>query len=1197
MAETLDKPVLAVPGGGEIRDKLAELIRRDLVGPGEPAEEFVIDHRRKQISLRDRYPVGCLSPSGVLVNPAEQESLAEEGDAGSDDEAGGEAAPATPSFYPSSMGLSFAVGPEETALLVEAEWGRYVRENASTPLDDGSEPSVWRREQRGGVRSVPLVDGEIEPFPVDREQPEIVVRGRIRRYDEQWVVSLFLVNTIDPDGKMRNSTWIFQCGLRVRGIVAGSTPFRPRKLPLPDEQIAEEASRELRTLAMRYRHSPAFAVGHGVGVLITTLDDDPTRAVEIRTDPMPWYEMPATDATRLTDDERLAGVELEMAALAEAEPARLRGMLEPIVIAYQAWLDQQAKQVTVDPTLDRFRVDAELALEECRVAAGRIREGIEVLLNPADPEPLAAFRFANRAMRLQRLHTVAAAARRADPKLTLDAAVAAAEAAERPAWRLFQLAFLLMGLPALADPTHPNRRPTSGLVDLLWFPTGGGKTEAYLGLAAFTMAIRRRKPAFGGLNAEDGVAVLMRYTLRLLTVQQFQRAAALICACETLRREEPQRWGETPFRLGLWVGGSVTPNRTDGADESVKRARGQVKGRPFSGGGQGSPHQLTTCPWCGTGLTEQHNIEVDQVRLRTTIFCTETSGRCPFTLRRSPGEGLPVLVVDEEIYRLLPAFVIATVDKFAQLPWRGSVQALFGKVTGWCSRHGYRTPETIGCDAQRHEAKGRQPAAQTEPVGALRPPDLIVQDELHLISGPLGSLVGLYETVVDELATWRPDIPGAAPVRPMVIASTATVRGAAAQVRGVFTRQLAIFPPPAIDSRNSFFARTRPVSELPGRRYVGVCAHGRKFKALLIRLYVAGMAGAQLLHERYGGTAGTDAYMTLVGYFGSLRELGGMRRVVDDDVATRLADAAELGLARRRKPDVAELTSRLHSSEIPEILRRLEVPVPAQRSGKGLDVHPVDVLMATNMISVGVDISRLGLMVVAGQPKSAAEYIQATSRVGRASPGLVLTAFNWARPRDLSHYESFEHFHSSAYRHVEALSVTPFADRALDRGLTAVLASLIRQHDATWNANRDAQQVDRHATEVAELVDTVVTRAATVTGDRSAADLVRARLDRTLDRWADRAAEKYQYLGYRAGRDGKTVGLLTEPDTGPWTEWTCPTSLRNVEPGIRLLISNGHDPLGNERDNPYQPPVAGTPDDAGTARFEPDDEADEETEP
>ncbi|MDX5457482.1 DISARM system helicase DrmA [Micromonospora tulbaghiae] len=1187
-----DSPVLGVPSGAKIRDELAELVRRDLVGPTDLAEEITGPPGGRQVALREKYPVGCLAPAGLLTNPAALDGLAEEGEASGDDDRGVEAVPAVPSFYPSSMGLSFAVSTRHIELLVEAKWGRYLRDHASTPLDDGSQPMVWRRQQRGGRERVTLVEGEIKPFPIDAEQPEVMVRGRVRRHDGQWIVSLFLVNTTDPTGKMMNATWIFQAELEVRGVEKGSTPFCPRELPLPDEHVADPTVRELRTLAMRYRHAPAFAVGHGVGVLVETLPDAPNRALSIRTEAMPWYEMPATDATRPSDEELLAGVELDMATLAEADRESLRHALEPIVVAYQKWILDRSEEVASDPSLDRFRVDAELALDECRRAADRIREGIQVLLDPEDPEPLAAFRFANRAMRLQRLHTMAAAARRADPNLSLEDAVAAAEAEQRPEWRLFQLAFLLMGLPALADPTHPNRRAESGLADLLWFPTGGGKTEAYLGLAAFAMGIRRRKQSFGGFYAEDGVAVLMRYTLRLLTVQQFQRAAALICACESLRREDPAQWGDTTFRLGLWVGGSVTPNRTEDAETAVKEARGQLKGRP--GGGKGSPHQLTNCPWCGTMLMPDQNVEVDTVRGRTVVFCGDRTGRCPFTLRRSPGEGLPVLVVDEEIYRLLPAFVIATVDKFAQLPWRGSVQALFGKVTGWCSRHGYRTPETPGCDSLEHRPSGRHPAARVEPVGALRPPDLIVQDELHLISGPLGSLVGLYETVVDELATWCPDLPEAAPVRPMVIASTATVRGAEAQVNGVFTRKLAIFPPPGTDSRNSFFARTRPTDELPGRRYVGVCAHGRKFKSLLIRLYVAGMAAAQLLHERYGGQAATDAYMTMVGYFGSLRELGGMRRVVDDDVATRLYDGRQLGLARREKPDVAELTSRLHSSEIPEILRRLEVPVPIARDPKGTDVYPVDVLLATNMISVGVDISRLGLMVVAGQPKSAAEYIQATSRVGRAAPGLVFTAFNWARPRDLSHYETFEHFHGSAYRHVEALSVTPFADRALDRGLTAVLASLVRQHDATWNANRDAERVDRHAPEVSELVAAVVDRAAVVTGDPSVAKLVRARLDRSLDRWAERAATMYQQLGYRGVADGRTVGLLTEPDTGQWTEWTCPTSLRNVEPGIRLLIREGSEPLGKERENPYRRPTDQAPTLLDTASFEPDDESNEE---
>ena len=1171
-----EERVLQAPGGQEIRDELARLVRLDLVGPagGEHEEVGGGPAGQRQVALRDRYPVGCLAPNGVVVNTAELDALAEEGDLAGDDDGAGERAPATPTFFPSSMGLSFAVSGHHERLRVDAHWGHYVRAESSTPRDDGSRPTVWRREPRGGTVPLPLVAGDFGPLPADPQQPEVVLRGRVRRRDGQWVVSVFLVNTTGQHQQPANATWVFQCMLAVRGAEEGSAPFCPRELPLPPAETANPATQELRTLAMRYRHCPAFAAGHGVGVMVRTLPDDPTRAVEIRTDPMPWHELPAVDATRPADTDRLAGAVLDMKVLAEAAPEDLRRMLAPIVTAYQAWIDERAKEVTVDPSLDRFAVEAQLALDECRSAAERVRAGIQVLVD--DREALAAFRFANRAMWLQRVHTVAAASRRADPDRPLGDAVAAADQPEHRSWRLFQLAFVLMGLPALAEPTHPHRRPATGLVDLLWFPTGGGKTEAYLGLAAFAMAIRRRRPSYGGLRAADGVAVLMRYTLRLLTVQQFQRAATLICACETLRRADEQTWGATPFRLGLWVGAGVTPNRTDASDEWVRRTRGHVKGRPT--GAAGSPYQLTSCPWCGVALPAERSVDADLVSLRTTVGCADTTGECPFTLRDSAGEGLPVLVVDEEIYRWLPAFLIATVDKFAQLPWRGPVQALFGKVVGYCDRHGYRTPETIGCDAASHAAKGRHPAARTRPAGPLRPPDLIVQDELHLIAGPLGSLVGLYETAVDTLATWRPDVPGAQPVRPMVVASSATVRGAGAQVRSLFTRQLSIFPPPGIDARDSFFARTRPVGERPGRCYVGVCAHGRKFKSLLIRLYVASMAAAQLLHERYGPDSGTDAYMTLVGYFGSLRELGGMRRVVDDDVATRLYDAVQLGFARREKPSVAELTSRLHSSDIPDVLRRLEVPVPARRSRGDAGPPPVDVLLATNMISVGVDVSRLGLMVVAGQPKSAAEYIQATSRVGRVAPGLVFTAFNWARPRDLSHYETFEHFHSSVYRHVEALSVTPFADRALDRGLTAVIASLVRHHDRRWNANRAAQHVDRHSAEVAALVDAVVSRAATVTGETVTADRVRARLDRTLDRWSERAAEKYQYLGYTAAPDGKTVGLLAEPDTGPWTEWTCPTSLRNVEPAVRLLVRSAADPLGNEREHPYQPPLREDPD-------------------
>jgi len=535
----------------------------------------------------------------------------------------------------------------------------------------------------------------------------------------------------------------------------------------------------------------------------------------------------------------------------------------------------------------------------------------------------------------------------------------------------------------------------------------------------------------------------MRYTLRLLTLQQFQRAAALLCACEVIRRADVPKWGDEPFRIGLWVGQRSTPNYTDEAEEIIKQLR--QGGRPSA---RGTVAQLTNCPWCGQPIRDGADILVETVaagRGRTFQFCSDPLGNCPFSRRQAPDEGLPIVVVDEEIYRRLPSLLIATVDKFAQMPWKGETQMLFGRVTGYCPRHGYRSPDLE--DKDSHPKRLGLPACRTQSLAPLRPPDLIIQDELHLISGPLGTLVGLYETVVDRLGQWTLN---GATVRPKVIASTATIRRSASQVNSLYLRQVAVFPPAGLDVEDNFFARRRSSGEQsPGRRYIGICAPGTRLRAVLIRVYVAYMSAAQTLYVKYGAAA--DPWMTLVGYFNALRELGGMRRVVDDSVSSRLRKMDERGLAPRRIEQwtVEELTSRKGATDIPRILDRLEAgfdpAAQAQRKASGQKPDfakaPYDVVLATNMISVGVDVGRLGLMVVASQPKATAGYIQATSRVGRSFPGLVVTVYNWARPRDLSHYERFEHYHATFYQQVEALSVTPFSPRALDRGLTALLVA------------------------------------------------------------------------------------------------------------------------------------------------------------
>jgi hypothetical protein len=554
------------------------------------------------------------------------------------------------------------------------------------------------------------------------------------------------------------------------------------------------------------------------------------------------------------------------------------------------------------------------------------------------------------------------------------------------------------------------------LADLLFFPTGGGKTEAYLGLSAYTMALRRLQGTIAGRVGDEGVAVLMRYTLRLLTIQQFQRATALICACESIRRKALEhgdaRWGKTPFRIGLWVGRRTTPNRTDDAVEAIKQARGNQ----FVGGGIGTPYQLTACPWCGSAIEAGKHLDAQPYPHgagRTLTYCGDKFGQCLFSKRQAANEGLPVVVVDEEIYRRLPTLLIATVDKFAQMPWKGEVQMLFGQVNGICDRHGFKSPEIE--DSTFHaKSKFGLPSAKLQEHPALRPPDLIIQDELHLISGPLGTLVGLYETAIDKLCTWEVN---GKPVRPKLIASTATIKNADVQVRSLFLRTVNIFPPPGLDVRDNFFSVQRePTEQEFGRRYLGICAPGRRLKAALIRVYVAYLCSAQSLYEKYGKRV--DPWMTLVGYFNSMRELGGMRRLVDDDVFSRCRKQDRRGLAKRffNGDYLAELTSRMRSEDIPQILDRLEAGFDPELEGKrkeafktkdykNIPKKPLDVLLATNMISVGVDVKRLGLMVVAGQPKATAEYIQATSRVGRTFPGLVCTVFNWARPRDLSHYE------------------------------------------------------------------------------------------------------------------------------------------------------------------------------------------------
>ena len=1167
---------LTPPSAFTVRRELEEKIYQDLLGPANgEREEF------DEGSVSDRYLVGQLAPQKRRGGVQAVELIEEDLDSFTkeEEESGFEVSvPTNKSLFPSSVGFTCSIDGEATAIKICARFGKYTRDKSEKFLTPKGNPkTVWQREQiEKTFERIKLTENAETPFVVySGDLGEVLLRLRVRRYkaDGDWYVSAFMVNAQEePQQGNRDLSWVFQPEISIES--AGGKPdiFRKKMRLHHYEEVDSKRLAEMREMEMLYRKQTEFAAGHGISVHAETSPNDPCRAVKLKTCVIPKYEVKKVTPPTIEEVPLLKNLVLDMKELAATATGDFAGKLAPLADAYEDWIENKQVPRLTDAAeeLGGFQKQAKSNLDKCRATLKRIREGLEVI--QTNEQAAEAFRFMNRAMWQQRIHSILAESwRRGDEDITLDQIDAEPR---NHSWFPFQLAFILLNLPSLTDLQHADRSTDSKAeADLLWFPTGGGKTEAYLGLTAFTLGMRRLQGIVEGYDGGAGVAVLMRYTLRLLTLQQFQRAATLICACEEIRRADSAKWGKYPFRLGLWVGSKTTPNKTEHSAESIRQAHGDYN--PGSAA-VGSPHQLTNCPWCGAEINKSRNIKVDTGGLRRTfIYCGDALGDCLFTEKNSPNEGIPALLVDEEIYRLLPALLISTVDKFADMPWRGEVQMLFGKVNKFCERHGFRSPEID--DADSHQRMGNLPPAKSYEQMPLRPPDLIIQDELHLISGPLGTMVGLYETAIDQLCTWQ--YKGKL-VRPKVIASTATIKQASDQIHKLFSRRANIFPPNGLDVNNNFFAVQREPSEkYPGRIYLGICAPGRRLKASLIRVYVALLAGAQHLFEKYGEHA--DPYMTLVGYFSSLRELGGMRRIAYDDISAILQRTARRGLANRFINNIEELTSRKSATDIPDILDRLEfqfLPLPPdekiqkeENQKKKRRRAPIDMMLATNMLSVGVDVKRLGAMVVAGQPKATAEYIQATSRVGRSHPGVVLTVYNWSRPRDLSHYEQFEHYHATFYQHVESLSLTPFSAGAMERGLSALLVALIRLNSFDLNKNLQAGDLTREHPLVKQAVETIINRAAVI-GDTNIAANVEKELDARLDFWLEKINDLSggARLGYQRKKDELTVGLLRETGAGRWERFTCLRSLRNVEPQVNLIMPE-YGFIADDQSKSFQP--------------------------
>lgn len=912
------------------------------------------------------------------------------------------------SLKPAAMAISFKIRLQEGGTLkVRARGASY--QNYAVTLPGNKKGGEWWLRQpfriEGMVSASTLKldkhrlqvvqmtaareDGTAEPA-IHRILPQIQVYSRDVPHENDpdlRLITIAMVNTAQGAGSKHA---LFQCGFEVYGM-DGTTIE-----PYPAIQLAERDHEE-RSINLLYRNKRTFAIGHGCAA---TWKERDGLANSVATDPLPAYEVVSLtpnvylrhpDGSYLLDHNgKRTAVTVSMEQLARGSEQG-KSQVDLVLRLYRDWITEQRRHI---PDLHAtFQEAAERHMNLCDETLQRMEHGWRLVQE--DPTAARAFSLANEAMLFQQIRS-----RLADRKLKVTKAdqtfdTPYPEVSPRPEqgqWRPFQIAFVLASLPELVQSGSTQR----DLVDLIFFPTGGGKTEAYLGAAAVSLLARRLK------NPEDsGTDTLMRYTLRLLTAQQFLRAAALICVLEDIRSRDEAALGSAPFGIGIWLGSTSTPNTWKQAVEALRKMRRDSREKNM--------FLLSRCPWCGARMgrldDSRKPLVAGYIELSDKVAFRCPDPQCRFGGRRST---LPIHVVDEDIYESRPSLIIGTVDKFAMTAWVPAAAAIFG-----LNQEGTRD---------------------------VSPPNLIIQDELHLISGPLGSMVGLYEPVIEALCT---DHRTAPPTLPKIIASTATIRRYEDQVLGVFgRRKVSLFPPQGLEEGHSFFAEPETLddgTEAPGRRYLGVMSGSLgSLQTVQVRVAAATLMGATKIPDG----PERDGYWTNLNFLNSLRELGNTKYLLDSDVPDYLTGLRfRDGITSPRWPrHVLELTSRRRSDEIPQAIDLLNKSYD--------DAGCVDICLASNIIEVGVDIDRLALMTIVGQPKTTAQYIQVSGRVGRrpaVAPGLVITIYGAAKPRDRSHYERFRTYHQQLYAQVEPTSVTPFATPVLRRALHAATVAFIRQ--------------------------------------------------------------------------------------------------------------------------------------------------------
>jgi hypothetical protein len=1076
-------PTLVEFNGREFLDSTA-LRKGPLVwrpNPEGTAEEVLYFERE---TPHRKYGAGALHPSTPAATPAPDQQAANasdtlgvepeaeeiedasEGDGATEQEGGeqGDLPDASDEFevtspdirHPSTIGISFCIRLERQGRLVvrlplgkRFPWqdqqspdfplnGRYERCTRKWTDDKGiaRDAPAWRR--LAGLlpdTSISIGREELVPGQVVRRDVEMPVGSplslrvevfprRVQSASDSWLITVVLRNTSQPTQNQEpRECKLYQTYFDVQAEGGSLERYPESQRPFSELDLDEQS------LSLLYRESRTWGIGHGCAAGWNA---------ELGQIPPVLYAdvMPAVETPSMTPDIKDANgnrMRLSMRALCSLPDDGAGGpwqTLTDVAEEYKNWIIRRRDDANALP--DNLRSVATRHLDAAEACARRIDKGIALLRT--DRAARKAFRLANLAMLLQQIATKQLTKRplRLNPNLGVitpegnydspwDIFERSAERADLGYWRAFQIAFLLMSIEGVTIDNSPDRE----IVDLIWFPTGGGKTEAYLAVMAFYMFHQRLLAEHEtNMLGRDGTNVLMRYTLRMLTTQQFQRAASLICSMEYLRRNpEKHNIARIPgsrFSLGLWIGSSASPNKIAQAKTEVSAFRLDRT--------SGNPLVLTECPWCRSEIGRYEGARprtIPQNRWRALcirgindhptegplLLCPD--GACAFGSEQWQ-TWLPIEVIDERIYGNPPSLVIATADKFAMIAYRPDAGALFGR-------------EIVNGEYRQTHV----------------PPGLILQDELHLISGPLGTMYGLYEGIFERLCSrflndrW---------IKPKLIASTATIRGAAEQVNALYARtQTQLFPSPGLLMGDSFFgkyARSDDGQLSSGRLYLGI--HANDYGSILttqVRTFSSALFRPQSFEADR-----RDPWWSLLVFYNSIRELGGAKTLFDSDIRSRLKfifNRENVAITDRRNLRIVEeLTSRLSQPEIVEMMDKMST-IYTQADNKAFDA-----CLASSIIEVGVDIDRLSLMGVVGQPKTTAQYIQVTGRVGRRwweRPGLILTIYNPSKSRDRSHFEQFHSYHRRLYERVEPTSATPFALSAIKRALPGALIAWARQ--------------------------------------------------------------------------------------------------------------------------------------------------------